>query len=177
LNNPDLEKAIGSVRGEYLSYRGRPIAAFYHHNCGGMTSAVQNVWPVAARPYLRAVAESPTSICRSTKSQWRFSADRRSLASCFRRQGWVHKQIALDTLSVIQRDNSGRAQSIAIESQRTLIVPVGRNGEGFLFDGRGWGHGVGLCQEGAMQMARQGKTYKQILAHYFPKTKLSHRPR
>ncbi len=39
---------------------------------------------------------------------------------------------------------------------------------GWLFRGRGWGHGVGLCQEGAFGMAERGHDYREILAHYYP---------
>jgi stage II sporulation protein D len=38
---------------------------------------------------------------------------------------------------------------------------------GFVFTGRGWGHGVGMCQVGAYGMARTGKTYEQILKAYY----------
>jgi SpoIID/LytB domain protein len=38
--------------------------------------------------------------------------------------------------------------------------------------GRGWGHGVGLCQIGAAVMASKGYTYKEILEHYYPGTEL-----
>lgn len=38
---------------------------------------------------------------------------------------------------------------------------------GFLFTGKGWGHGVGLCQIGAAVMASEGKTYKEILDFYY----------
>jgi len=40
----------------------------------------------------------------------------------------------------------------------------------FVFTGRGWGHGVGLSQWGAMAMAREGWTAERILAHYYPGT-------
>ena len=39
-------------------------------------------------------------------------------------------------------------------------------------DGRGWGHGVGLCQIGAAVMAAEGYSYKEILSHYYPGTEL-----
>jgi SpoIID/LytB domain protein len=44
--------------------------------------------------------------------------------------------------------------------------------EQFVFTGKGWGHGVGLCQVGAYGMARSGSTYAQILSHYYPGTAL-----
>lgn len=43
----------------------------------------------------------------------------------------------------------------------------------FVFDGQGWGHGVGLCQWGCRGMAEQGYNYQQILQHYYPGTTLS----
>ena len=39
---------------------------------------------------------------------------------------------------------------------------------GYEFKGRGWGHGVGMCQEGAKYMAYRGRPYKKILRHYYP---------
>jgi stage II sporulation protein D len=45
---------------------------------------------------------------------------------------------------------------------------VSRQGDTFSFHGRGWGHGVGLCQKGAAAMAAQGRTMREILAQYFP---------
>ena len=39
--------------------------------------------------------------------------------------------------------------------------------ERFVFTGKGWGHGVGLCQVGAFGMAQSGSTYEQILQHYY----------
>ena len=41
-----------------------------------------------------------------------------------------------------------------------------------IFNGAGWGHGVGLCQIGAAVMASEGYTYKEILAHYYPGAEL-----
>jgi stage II sporulation protein D len=193
-----LEQALASVRGVYLSYHGRPIAAFYHHSCGGVTSRVEDVWPMAPEPYLVAVPESPNSSCRlGDSSKWSFAQSRKSLASCFRKAKWLNAQEALDTIKVVRNDPSGRAKVIMIQGNRTLLIPVGklrnvinqyygtevlrsamftitRVNDQFVFKGRGWGHGVGLCQEGAMWMARHGKTYQEILNHYFPQTKFSH---
>ncbi len=52
-----------------------------------------------------------------------------------------------------------------IKSNLFRIIPGGR---GYLFSGRGLGHGVGLCQWGAAAMARQGIPHEEILHHYFP---------
>ena len=54
----------------------------------------------------------------------------------------------------------------------TLFVPIAHNGA-VRFEGRGWGHGVGLSQFGAKGMADRGYTYPQILEHYYPGTSLA----
>ena len=63
-------------------------------------------------------------------------------------------------------DPSGRE----IQSTICQIVPWG-DGWAFL-SGRGWGHGVGMCQHGAQGMARLGKTAPEILRHYYPGSKI-----
>jgi SpoIID/LytB domain protein len=47
---------------------------------------------------------------------------------------------------------------------------VERVGSDFVLHGKGWGHGVGLCQIGAAVMAKRGKSYREILGHYYPGT-------
>jgi stage II sporulation protein D len=42
----------------------------------------------------------------------------------------------------------------------------------WIFYGRGWGHGLGMCQTGAYGMALEGATFQQILQHYYPGTSL-----
>jgi SpoIID/LytB domain protein len=57
-----------------------------------------------------------------------------------------------------------------------FTLNVERNGKGeparFVFKGGGWGHGVGMCQTGAMGMAEAGLDYRTILGHYFPGTSI-----
>jgi len=80
--------------------------------------------------------------------------------------------------------STGKSRSIRAEDFRLSLDPTGRKiqstmcdlipwGNGWAFTaGRGWGHGVGLCQCGAEGMARQGKTTQQILQHYYPGAKI-----
>jgi stage II sporulation protein D len=189
---------LSKVRGVYLSYRGLPIAAFYHHNCGGETSAVEDVWPTHAVPYLQGVKEAPNSICRySPKSRWHLVVSKRWLTACFRHAGWLKRGETLQTIHINREDDAGRVEQLHIlASQHDLKVTVGRfrnvlnqyfGGEplrsalftmtvrngAFVIQGRGWGHGVGFCQEGARQLADEGVPYQKILAHYFPHTKLA----
>ena len=56
---------------------------------------------------------------------------------------------------------------------KSSAFEIENTGEGFILRGKGWGHGVGLCQIGAAVMACRGYNYKQILAHYYPGAELT----
>jgi len=90
-----------------------------------------------------------------------------------------------------QRGASGRVGALAIQGERgaatvrgdlpirrllgglrSTLFEVRRDGDAFVFRGAGFGHGVGMCQLGAMGMAGAGKTHAQILAHYYRGTHL-----
>jgi stage II sporulation protein D len=97
------------------------------------------------------------------------------------RPGW-------NQITVAKRGESGRAVTLRLDasniSAETFVLAVGQalgwnkipstwfevsqQGDRFLFHGRGWGHGVGLCQKGSAAMAAAGRSTEQILAQYFP---------
>jgi stage II sporulation protein D len=56
---------------------------------------------------------------------------------------------------------------------RSACFVVDREGENFILNGAGWGHGVGMCQSGAVAQAIRGKSYKTILQHYYPKISIN----
>lgn len=198
----DFKLAVETSRGEYLSYGGHPIPAYFHDNCGGRTASIQDVWGTGALPYLQGVQDGAHNdpYCRfAPRAHWHFAADRRTLGECFRKEGWIAEHEALDSLHVVSLDPSGRAQQVLIQSNHPLWVPavqvrqalnryfgsevlsstvfvIKREKDNFYFIGRGWGHGVGLCQWGAIQMAKEGKTYREILQHYYPGTQIDRLP-
>jgi stage II sporulation protein D len=63
----------------------------------------------------------------------------------------------------VRRGLGLRENLFVIDRERDASGAVER----FVFTGKGWGHGVGLCQVGAYGMARSGATYEQILEHYY----------
>jgi SpoIID/LytB domain protein len=94
-------------------------------------------------------------------------------------------------LEPLQRGPSGRIVKLRIHGElKSLVIgkeleirralslshlyssafEVEREGEIFVLSGKGWGHGVGLCQIGAAVMASRGKNYREILTHYYPGT-------
>lgn len=113
-------------------------------------------------------------------------------------RGFVRDKLGVDLgtvrdLEPLERGASGRiirlrivgdAQALVVgkelEIRRALSAShlyssafvVSREGDRFTLRGAGWGHGVGLCQIGAAVMASQGRSYREILAHYYPGTEL-----
>lgn len=187
---PTVIAAAKQTAGELLWDRGTPLAAYYHKDCGGRTEAAAVVWPDQASP---ALISHDDPYCVRSAQAWRSEISRtdldRALAAAGLRvpPGW-------NRITVTDRTPSGRALTLRLSvgtgqqglpiSASTLRFAVGRSlgwsslksdwyeiataGDRFIFTGRGVGHGVGLCQTGAVEMARQGKNYREILAFYYP---------
>jgi stage II sporulation protein D len=71
---------------------------------------------------------------------------------------------------------SGNEFRIAMDPEKirsTLWLEVRRSGKSYIFTGRGWGHGVGMCQWGAKGQAEQGRDYREILGFYYPHSTLT----
>ena len=73
--------------------------------------------------------------------------------------GTLREEVIGKELAIRKALSSSHLKSSAFEIEKTP--------DGFVLKGRGWGHGVGLCQIGAAAMAAQGYDYRQILSHYY----------
>ena len=178
-----MAEAAAATAGEMLWYRGKPAFACYTRDCGGRTEDGAAVWGLS-EPYLKS-HEDP--YCAAAK--WHWEADGRKIATALR-----HSQLrapdAITRVEVAERTPSGRAQTLVLEggggSVRVSasafrfalgrafgwnLVPSDRYQVHWpVFEGTGSGHGVGLCQRGADQMGLAGRTWREILAFYFPGT-------
>ena len=145
-------KATIATRGFVIAYQSRVFAAMYTRRCSGRTRTPADIaLPVAAYPYYSVECK----YCRQHPAYWRSrisvqdaahlrSSDDPARIEAGRRLGW----------NVIQSDD----------------FTLRKRGEQVLVEGRGQGHGVGLCQAGAREMAEEGSDFRQILAHYYPNT-------
>lgn len=144
---------------------GKSIQTFFHADCGGQTVPAWAVWP-GSKSY--GVAED--AFCKKRgRSQWTHSVDRAGFmidtsSDRIKAQKFKSKWVSMAEFTMNEvRKNFGfdviRSHPDEIKIEEDKII----------FSGRGFGHGVGLCQWGAMEMARQGYTFKQILAHYYPR--------
>ncbi len=190
--DPRAAEAVLATRGEWLvGPDGEPILALFHSTAGGHTESAAEVWG-RALPYLAGRAcpydrDSPVFAWRSTVPVE--EVERRLVAGGYPIRG-------LRRLEVADRTGSGRARTLvavadggpvtlpAVELRRLLGYgrlrstgfTVDRDGNTFSFDGRGAGHGVGLCQWGARGMAVKGHRYQTILDFYYPGVRLATSP-
>ena len=125
--------------------------------------------------------------------RWRVVYDRKELSALIEKRSGIRIGILQD-MKPLARGRSGRICRLEIKgSLKTLIVgkeleirrilsdshlkssafDITFEGDDVILDGRGWGHGAGLCQIGAAVMASKGYGYRQILEHYYPGTTLS----
>lgn len=180
--------AVDATRGVVLMYADRPAEALFHADCGGHTASASDVWGGPSVPYL--VGESD-DVPAETHRTWQtsLSADRLREAMATGTRAQLGPR--LRDIRVSERDGSGRAEAIDLQGNRTVTVrgesfraavtrefgpqalqstsfDVTRSGGTFVFSGRGYGHGVGLCQVGAAARARRGESVDEILAAYFP---------
>lgn len=187
--NPSRSRAAHAAAlhtaGETLWYRGRPALGYFNKDCGGRSAAVQQIWPRAtAAPYL--AAREDAYCARSSGAEWSSQVTRAQLAEALARAGLA--PAGWKRLEVAKRSPEGRVlilrvdgREINAEDFRIAIgqalgwnqapstwFEVSRQGDVYVFRGRGWGHGVGLCQKGAAAMAQQGRSATEVLAQYFP---------
>ena len=186
----EAHAATLATAGEVLWFHGSRANAYFHQNCGGRTAAAEEVWSGRApsdRAAQALLASRADPFCqRVASSEWSATLSRAELTRALSAAGLVVP--GWKSLSVVQRGESGRATwllvggtKIPAESFRLAVgralgwsrirgnwFEVSAEGDGFLFHGRGSGHGVGLCQAGAAEMAREGRRYREILAQYFP---------
>ncbi len=187
-----MHNTAEATEGELLWFDGLPAATFYHRNCGGTTEAVGRVWPGLQAPYLR---QQTDNFCVARdRGEWRAAIPREKLEAALAAAG-VRLQGSIESLQVLSRTPSGRVERLRLTGTakpeleaerlrraigqalgwnliRSDLYEVRRVRERFVFTGYGSGHGVGLCQVGAQQMAEDGHSYREILAFYYPGTVL-----
>ena len=175
--SPDtlLNKATQETRGlVILDKDSSLIISAFHSNCGGETSSSEDVW-LSGQPYLKSVVD-PYCL-RSRNATWRKSYTVNEWLNYIRESGY--KGI-VENPSIFNFHQDSRLTDYKIGSLkiplrtiradfnlRSTFFSVFAVGDSIILKGRGYGHGVGLCQEGAMEMAARGFNYKQIIDFYY----------
>jgi len=178
--------AVIQTKGQILAYDGKPIIAYYHSTSSGTTELPEEVFSTSY-PYLKSVTASGKL---SPYSMW---IRKIPISEIETTTGTAD----IASVEIKSRTSTGRAKEIALItehndeygtsylSNKTVLAKDLRKMLGWkrlpstdfnlttdndiiVFEGKGYGHGVGLCQWTALEMALEGKDYKEILSHFYP---------
>jgi len=197
--HPVSDKAVDETSGLILSYGGKPATVFYSSTCGGKTEDVENVFGNTPYPYLRSIKDGDGPFCSaSPRAEWEeiFSGSR--IVDLLINSGRLkNENYFLEDIKVNSRFRSGRVNELELilknSSENTSVKLYGndirfvlltsgnrtlnssnfdifKKGDKYIFSGKGSGHGVGLCQWGALIQSTLGIRWTDILVHYFPGT-------
>jgi stage II sporulation protein D len=185
--------AVAATTGQVLAHRGQIIEAVYHAASGGHTENVEDIWS-APRPYLRGV---PDFDQEAPMYSWQKNFTQTELSRLLPGVGQVTGLTPVRTTPqgrVVQMRVTGTAGNktfTGAELRRLLDLPstlfqvapsrgdiastnlVDQANGGFAFQGRGFGHGLGMSQWGAFGLAQRGYNYQQILQYYYQGTEIT----
>ena len=192
------DKAVRETEGVVMTYNGEFITAYYHSTCGGETEGVAtwgrpNHPYLQNKPDIR---PDGTPWCReSNYTEWTREFDESELRDLFQinakeAKANVPSFSSIHAMNILDTLKSGRIHTLEITTNNGkftakadkirwlfkrggTILPssffrIHRNGDQWILKGKGFGHGVGLCQMGARARAQAGQSYIQILTHYYP---------
>jgi stage II sporulation protein D len=190
--NREIRSVIEQTRGMALFFRGKLAKVFCHSTCGGMTNTADVAWGGKSDSTLQPVDDG--GACRfSPYFRWQARVAGAELLRILSKAsgvqvsgfqiektasgGWV-RTLVLHCIAGNEIRVSGEWFHLALGRQigwstfKSSNFSVEESGDHWLFTGRGLGHGVGLCQYGAIQLARQGWDFRQIAFFYFPGTEI-----
>lgn len=187
------DRAVAETRGQVLTVDGQVFPAWFHSTCGGSTVPARDVFPAAPAGVLR--TSRPCSACDGSPT-WAWTRTVPAARVC---AAVGLPTAALSSVQATPDEWPGRPRSLRIVAggrsaevsadhfrrdasagqpfeQRLLSTHWARAAtvrpDALVVHGRGWGHGVGLCQYGAAGRARAGAGYADILAHYYDGARL-----
>lgn len=176
VRNPAIVEATkATTRQVAITKDSTLITAVFHANCGGETESAANAW-LSGKSYLLSVKDP---FCQNSPSfRWSKTITLAQWTDYLKDRGFkIGKNLSPGTLdfSQISRKQFYRIKKDSIPTKqirgdfqlRSAYFSVVAGNKDITFNGRGFGHGVGLCQDGAMQMAKVGYKFEDILSFYF----------
>lgn len=173
-----LKTAVNETFGEYLDYNGSIVNAMFFSTSNGYTEDSKNVFGFEA-DYLKSV-NSPWDEETSTAFN---SSKEISLQEFYEKLNLPYQEKL--TVEITKRSPTNRILNLKINNQdfasrelynklslKSTDFIIIQNGSNIIIKTKGYGHGVGMSQYGALGMAKQGKTYEEILSHYYKDTKI-----
>lgn len=171
-----IVQALKETKGEILTYNGEVITAAFFSNSCGKTANAEEYWE-SATPYLRSV-DSPwdkgyddyEKVITFTKANFAKQLGFQKEVTKIEKP-ILYKSGYVNTIKIDEIVFSGRMirEKLGLRSSAFTIKEVK---DGYQITTRGYGHGLGMSQDGAQGMALEGTTYKKILTHYYTGVKI-----
>lgn len=175
-------RAVAETRGKVLFYNGQLVLAYFHSNSGGRTEDAKEVW-TAEVPYLKGIRDDYSGIGPSYA--WTATVSLEEITEALKRGG--EKLGTVRRLEPVEMSPSGRIRKIRIvhtggekvvtgnyfrvktlpRDIKSTLFTLEKDGAEIHFQGKGYGHGVGMSQWGARGMAEKGRTCEEILKYYY----------
>ncbi len=198
-------RAVDLTQGKVITYQGELIKAFYHNCCGGHTVSSGDVWGEEDFPYLKAEPDEFCKESPYYKWEWEIKVSelRKILIKEGFSVGKIYRLQVLTRTQDLSFEEGGRAAELRIyykggsqdltgkefrelvnqwiekDMLRSTLFEIKsrteREARYFVFQGRGSGHGVGMCQWGAKKMAEEGRNFQDILQFYYSGTEIEKR--
>ncbi len=188
---PQTSAAVRETAGKVIKYRGKIARVYFHADAAGHTESPEFVWGSSAPPpYLKGRREPVRK--KTPYSSWEYKITFEKLALILSKNGY--KTGKIKRVVGKKKTKSGRIKNFIIYSETgktkiksgkfrtmlggrnlksTKIKKIVNKRKSVVFSGSGWGHGVGMSQWGAKELAEKGWSYKRILRLYFPGTRIS----
>ena len=177
-------KAVDETKRQVLVYKDKVFPAYFHATCAGHTQDASLLWNIDIAP-LKGVF---CGFCKeSPHFKWHSVLSLKKIKDSLLKSGYSGFEKIKDIV-ILAKDSSSRITYLKIITDKKDIKISAKDfreilkpniikstnfiltivGEDAVFQGLGWGHGVGMCQWGAYFMAKKGYNYRQILEYYYP---------
>ncbi|SFE62737.1 stage II sporulation protein D [Thermoanaerobacter thermohydrosulfuricus] len=182
--NSKIKEAVKDTRGVVAVYDGKFINAWFHSHAAGQTALAKEGlnYKKAEPPYIVSVKSNDSPDAPANVKHWTATFTKSEVINALKKMGLGINDFK--TVKIGTKGASGRTINflfdkipvnapdfrMAIGSEKlksTMIDEVSYDGSKLVIKGRGFGHGVGMSQWGAYQMAKEGKKAKDILNYYF----------
>jgi stage II sporulation protein D len=179
----DIMKAVADTKGKVVVDDNlNLIDAAFHSNSGGQTANSEDVWG-SRLPYLRSVND--TFSTKMPNAKWERKMAKEDWLSYLKLKHnypiqdsnarWLALTFKQDSRKPYLEASNVRVplKNVRTDLQlKSTFFSVVTVGDSVILKGRGFGHGVGMCQEGAMRMAKLGYKYPEVINFYYQKTQL-----
>lgn len=182
--NDKLKKAVKETRGMVAVHNGKYIDAWFHSDAAGMTAMAKEGlnYRKPEPPYIESVKSNDSKDAPANIKHWVAKFTKQDVLNALNKMGINIKDFR--TVKIASKGVSGRTVNLAFDKtfvnapdfriaigseimKSTMIDSVNFDGSNLIIKGRGFGHGVGMSQWGAYQMAKQGSKADAIIMHYF----------